>query len=115
MARWLVSPGRSARRVPTTVGLALLALMLAAGGAAGDQARSSALSRAERDFLERHWTRPIPPQGSPPARFSDVERSLAPGSGGVCHPAQPADWRTSLHAGAMAPGLAGQLVEMARS
>ncbi|MEK7837432.1 MAG: multiheme c-type cytochrome, partial [candidate division NC10 bacterium] len=34
---------------------------------------------------------------------------------GVCHPAQLADWKTSLHAGAMGPGVAGQLVEMARS
>ncbi|MEK7837431.1 MAG: hypothetical protein AAB328_05550, partial [candidate division NC10 bacterium] len=66
-----------------TVGLSLLALLMAAGGAAGDQLRSSALSRAERDFLERHWTRPIPLQGSPPARSTEVERSLAPGSCGV--------------------------------
>jgi len=75
MARSSVSPGSSARRVLRTVGLSLLALLLAAGGAAGDQARSSALSRAERDFLERHWTRPIAPQGSPPGRFSNRDCS----------------------------------------
>ena len=115
MARSSVSPGSSARRVLRTVGLSLLALLLAPGGARGDQARSSALSRAERDFLERHWTRPIPPQGQPPGRATEVERSLAPESCGVCHPAQFADWKTSLHAGAMGPGIAGQLVEMARS
>ncbi|MBI2527099.1 MAG: hypothetical protein HYV93_14090 [Candidatus Rokubacteria bacterium] len=110
-----VSSRRSAHRALRTAGLSLLALLLASGGATGEQARSSAPSRAERDFLDRHWTRPVPPQGSPPARFSEVEGSLAPGSCGVCHPAQLADWKTSLHAGAMGPGVAGQLVEMARS
>jgi hypothetical protein len=76
-----------------------------AGGDAGvDQA-----------FLDRHWRRPIPPQGVAPARFSPLEKSLAPGSCGTCHPAQLADWRTSLHARSMGPGVSGQLVGMWRS
>jgi hypothetical protein len=41
-----------------------------------------------------------------------VEASLAPEACGSCHPAQLADWRTSLHARTMGPGVAGQLVEM---
>jgi hypothetical protein len=65
-----------------------------------------------RAFLARHWSTPIPAQGSPPARFSALEASLHPAQCGTCHPAQLADWRTSYHARAMGPGVAGQLVEM---
>ncbi len=72
---------------------------------------SPSLSPAERDFLGRHWRRPIAPQGAAPQRFSAIQRSLAPQSCGACHPAQLADWKTSLHSKAMGPGVAGQLVE----
>jgi hypothetical protein len=67
------------------------------------------------EFLRRHWATPLPPQGPPPARFTPLEASLAPEACGTCHPAQYADWRTSLHARAMGPGVSGQLVEMLRS
>src|SRR5919197_651632 len=69
---------------------------------------------AERvgDFLERHWRRPLAPQGAPPARFSALEASLQPEACGVCHPQQLADWRTSWHASSLGPGVAGQLEEM---
>ncbi|MBI4637598.1 MAG: hypothetical protein HY727_14720 [Candidatus Rokubacteria bacterium] len=83
--------------------LALSLTLLAAGTAAGD---------AIQEFLARHWRRPIPVQGSPPPRFTPVEASLQPEACGTCHPAQLADWRTSLHAAAMGPGVWGQLVEM---
>jgi hypothetical protein len=63
-------------------------------------------------FVARHWRAPLAPQGPAPARFSPLEASLAPESCGTCHPAQLADWRTSIHARAMGPGVAGQLVEM---
>jgi hypothetical protein len=63
-------------------------------------------------FVARHWRMPLAPQGPPPARFSALEASLAPEACGTCHPAQLADWRTSTHARAMGPGVAGQLVEM---
>ena len=69
---------------------------------------------ADQTFLDRHWRRPIAPQGAAPARFSPVEKSLAPASCGTCHPAQLADWKTSLHARSMGPGVAGQLVSMWR-
>lgn len=66
-------------------------------------------------FLERHWRRPLAPQGPAPTRFSAVERSLAPESCGVCHPAQFTDWKTTLHSRAMGPGVVGQLVELERT
>jgi hypothetical protein len=80
-----------------------LALMVVAGSAAGD---------AVSDFIERHWRPPIAPQGPPPSRYSQVEASLTPEACGTCHPAQLADWKTSLHAKSMGPGVAGQLADM---
>jgi hypothetical protein len=84
---------------------ALLLVAGCAGGALG--ARESVES-----FVARHWRTPLPAQGPPPARFTPLEASLAPESCGTCHPAQLADWRTSTHAAAMGPGVAGQLAEM---
>ncbi|MBI4592683.1 MAG: hypothetical protein HY728_00570 [Candidatus Rokubacteria bacterium] len=95
------------RRRLTRAGTVLLAgalLVAAAGGSDGIE-----------EFLGRHWRRPIPPQGRPPARFTPIEASLQPESCGTCHPAQLADWRTSLHSKSMGPGVAGQLVEMVES
>ncbi len=62
-------------------------------------------------FLDEHWRLPVAPQGEAPAEFSEVDRSLDPDVCGACHPEQHAAWRTSLHAAAYSPGLAGQLVE----
>jgi hypothetical protein len=59
-------------------------------------------------FLARHWAQPLAPQGDPPPGFSPVEASLAPESCGACHPAQYADWRTSLHSRAIGPGILWQ-------
>jgi hypothetical protein len=67
--------------------------------------------RALGPFLARHWQLPLEPQGAPPSRFSEAERSLDPEICGSCHPKQHAEWRTSLHAAAWSPGLAGQLIE----
>lgn len=64
-------------------------------------------------FLERHWSRPLPSQGSPPAGWSDVEAALDPEACGTCHADQLAQWRGSLHAAAMGPGLMGQLRDYA--
>src|ERR671924_537808 len=86
------------------------AVLLAALAALGAVNASGADTIQE--FLSRHWRRPLAPQGPPPARFSPLEASLAPEACGTCHPAQLADWRTSLHARAMGPGVAGQLVDM---
>jgi hypothetical protein len=79
----------------------------------GSEARAAAAEPAPiRAFIERHWPSPIPPQGRPPARFSPLEASLDPRACGTCHPAQYADWQTSLHARSMGPGVMGQLVDL---
>lgn len=65
-----------------------------------------------QSFLDRHWQRPLAPQGSAPDAFSPLEASLDPAACGQCHPQQFADWQTSLHSKAMGPGLVGQLQEM---
>src|SRR2546422_8589824 len=88
------------------VAIAALAALGAADATSADEIR---------EFLARHWRRPLAPQGPPPARFSTLEASLQPEACGSCHPAQLADWTTSLHARAMGPGVAGQLVEMLES
>jgi hypothetical protein len=61
-------------------------------------------------FVAGYWDRPIPPQGDPPDAFSPLEASLQPEDCGTCHPAQYADWQTTVHSGAYSPGLSGQLV-----
>jgi hypothetical protein len=95
------------------LGLGLLIAFLPWGEpAVGQASRGPGISRGEREFLERHWRRPIPPQGPAPEHFTRIERSLAPSDCGGCHPIQQADWRTSLHSKAMGPGVVGQLVEM---
>ncbi len=94
---------------------ALLAALAPWGhGALGQAPQPTPLPRAEAEFLERHWRRPIPPQGEAPERFTALEKSLAPAGCGACHPTQYADWRSSIHAMSMGPGVAGQLVEMIR-
>jgi len=72
-------------------------------------------SESVEEFVRRHWRAPLEPQGPAPARFSTIEASLRPEACGTCHPAQYADWRTSWHAAATGPGIAGQLVEMLES
>lgn len=60
-------------------------------------------------FLSRHWAQPVAPQGDPPAAYTPLEASLAPEACGACHPAQLADWKTSLHSRAIGPGILWQL------
>jgi hypothetical protein len=84
-------------------------LLLVAGCAAG---ASGARVESIETFVARHWRQPLSAQGSAPARFTPLEASLAPEACGTCHPVQLADWRTSTHAAAMGPGVAGQLIEM---
>ncbi len=63
------------------------------------------------EFLDLHWRLPVPHQGPPPEGWPAVEAELDPATCGGCHPVQYAQWRSSLHAGAFSPGLAGQLIE----
>ena len=98
--------------------LALTALLLLVSSdrpALGNSGRPARISPAEQDFIRNHWRRPIPPQGAAPARFSPLERSLAPVSCGTCHPDQFRDWQSSVHAKSMGPGISGQLAEMIKS
>jgi hypothetical protein len=90
--------------------LALSTFLVIASAAVGGAATPSV-----EQFVTRHWRAPIAPQGPPPARFSAAEAALSPEACGACHPAQLADWRTSLHAQSMGPGVTGQLVEMLES
>jgi hypothetical protein len=91
--------------VRRAVALSLLMLVLVAAVGQAD-------TPSIQEFLARHWRAPLPPQGPAPAGFPPTEASLAPEACGTCHPAQLADWRTSLHARALGPGVKGQLVEM---
>jgi hypothetical protein len=59
-------------------------------------------------FLAEHWAAPLAPQGAPPAGFLPLEASLAPADCGHCHPVQFQDWRGSLHAQAIGPGILWQ-------
>jgi len=99
------------RRTEGLLALAILTLALSAEAADPILPDVSA-SPAEQKFVERHWRQAIAPQGTPPASFSPIERSLQPEACGACHPVQLSDWQTSLHARSMGPGVAGQLVEM---
>jgi hypothetical protein len=74
---------------------------------------AGAAAESVEQFVRRHWAKPLAPQGPPPPTFGPLESSLQPEACGTCHPVQLGDWRTSVHAGAMGPGVAGQLVEMA--
>lgn len=89
--------------------------MLAGCGEEGKPAAGQAVPQADAaaSFLEKHWARPLPPQGPAPERFSPVEAALDPAACGTCHIEQYKDWRTTLHAAAMGPGILGQLVNMA--
>ena len=102
--------GRHRRRRPwrRLVRIALLLSIVGASVPAGGDVVT------DQAFLDRHWRRPIAAQGVAPARFSALEKSLASASCGTCHPAQLADWKSSLHARSMGPGVTGQLVDMWR-
>lgn len=63
-------------------------------------------------FLQKHWSRPLQAQGTPPAHFSPLEASLAPRACATCHIVQFNDWKLSRHSLAMGPGIMGQLLNM---
>ena len=89
----------------------ILALSLVLGAAAAPHELPPDL----QTFLERHWRLPLAPQGAAPSTFGPLERSLHPEACGACHPTQYRDWRDSVHAVSMGPGVSGQLAEMHRA
>jgi cytochrome c554/c'-like protein len=89
------------RTVSAVVGLIVAVVGVAAG------------AESVTEFVRRHWAAPLRPQGPPPKGWSPLEASLQPKDCGACHPVQYGDWRTSVHALSMGPGVAGQLDEMA--
>jgi hypothetical protein len=66
---------------------------------------------SEDPLLAPYWTRPIPAQGPAPALAADnpVVTDLSANACRLCHPAQFEHWSGSLHAGALSPGVLGQL------
>jgi hypothetical protein len=103
-------------RMPRLAAVAAIFVILSLPRSAiTEERRIQSASHAEQDFIDRHWRRPLAPQGEPPDRYSPIERALLPASCGVCHAQQFADWSTSVHSRSMGPGIAGQLVEMIRS
>lgn len=82
---------------------------------AGCDAPRESVSRSPdsiEGFLQRHWSRPLQAQGTPPTHFSTLEASLDPRACGTCHIAQFNDWKLSRHSLAMGPGILGQLLNM---
>jgi hypothetical protein len=98
--------------VLATAVVLLAGALLAVALAGPKRAPGTAVAEPVAAFVARHWRQPLAPQGEAPASFSPLEASLRPQDCGACHPTQHADWRTSLHAVSMGPGVAGQLVEM---
>jgi hypothetical protein len=92
---------------------AAIALVLATGLGTWFAAHTS--SGTVESFLARHWARPLAPQGEPPQQYSPLEASLASKDCGLCHQKQHDDWRTSLHAHAVGPGILWQFRIMKQS
>jgi hypothetical protein len=61
-------------------------------------------------WLVAHFAAPLAPQGPAPAGFTPIEARLDAAACGACHVQQYLDWKASWHAGAMGPGVMGQLV-----
>jgi cytochrome c551/c552 len=91
-----------------------LFLVALAAGSAPAPAASPAVSGADGvvQFLDRHWQRPLAPQGAALPRFTPLEAALDPASCGSCHAQQFQDWSGARHAKAMGPGVIGQLMNM---
>lgn len=88
-----------------------LLLLCVARCSTADAAEQSSEAATEM-FLKQHWPLAIEPQGEPDIALSELEKSLAPESCGICHVEQYQDWQTSMHSRSMSPGIVGQLVEM---
>ncbi len=66
------------------------------------------------EFLSKHWSAVLPPQGEPPVNFTSLEASLDTQACARCHVDQYKQWKTSLHAHAMGAGIQWQLQLMSQ-
>lgn len=73
---------------------------------------SISIDQGIEEFFRNYWQTPIPPQGSPPIHYTNVEASLNPDDCGSCHAVQYRDWKESLHSMAMGPGPWGQIIDL---
>jgi mono/diheme cytochrome c family protein len=71
----------------------------------------SADAVSQADFLEAFWQTPIPMQGSAPAAYDTLASKTHPADCAACHTKQHEEWKQSLHAAAMGPGVIGQLAD----
>ncbi len=71
---------------------------------------SGRLAAGENPLPTGYWIHPLALQGEAPADWDEAERSLDPRSCAQCHEEKYAEWRSSLHAKALSPGLVGQLI-----
>jgi len=73
----------------------------------------AAPTEASHAALERaFWDAPLRPQGAGPANLAPAERSLNPDRCARCHARQFEQFRATVHARAMGPGVLGQIVDM---
>lgn len=100
------------RQLGHGLSLALGLVILGLAGCDAPRDNASRLPASNESFLQKHWSRPLQAQGTPPAHFSPLEASLDPRACGTCHVAQFNDWKQSRHSLAMGPGIMGQLLNM---
>jgi len=75
---------------------------------------AAAVATGTATATEDYWRLPIPDQGEPPALAVELTKPLDAATCGLCHRRQFEQWRGSLHARAVGPGLLGQLPAMTR-
>ena len=101
----------SAESFVSIVALIAFALMLVSCAQQAPQSAPANTESVSSEFLEKHWLRPLPEQGTPAVTFTAREKSLFPKDCKSCHVPQYQDWQGSRHSLAMGPGLMGQLLD----
>lgn len=103
------------RRWLRGAGVSAILVGAAAGGVYLFTTRTAAPVEPVAAFLDRHWQRPLPPQGPVPAHFSALEASLDSAACAQCHATQYEDWSGSLHHQTMGAGVLWQLRLMSQA
>ncbi len=92
---------------PPVIRGAVMAILMAAGSAAAASRGAPDPSPPFAD-ADAYWAGPVVVEGEASGHHP-LTRDLSPRACAVCHPRQHMEWRQSLHAGAVSPGLLGQL------